>query len=85
MNKANFTKIYWSKNSNEIIWCKNCKKSTSTIDSHTGDKTHRFRPGIIVLREIRKHQKSINLLIRKLSFQRLVREIASSFRGNLRF
>jgi histone H3 len=39
-------------------------------------KPHRFRPGIVALREIRKHQKSIELLIRKLAFQHLVREIA---------
>lgn len=37
-------------------------------------KPHRFRPGTVALREIRKYQKSTNLLIPKLSFQRLVRE-----------
>merc|ERR1719401_782690 len=40
-------------------------------------KPHRFRPGTVALREIRKYQKSTELLIRKLPFQRLVREIAS--------
>ena len=39
-------------------------------------KPHRFRPGTVALREIRKYQKSTELLIRKLPFQRLVREIA---------
>ena len=38
-------------------------------------KKHRYRPGTVALREIRKHQKSQDLLIRKLPFQRLVREI----------
>lgn len=38
-------------------------------------KTHRFRPGTVALREIRRYQKSTDLLIRKLPFQRLVREI----------
>ena len=33
------------------------------------------RPGTVALREIRKYQKSTELLIRKLPFQRLVREI----------
>ena len=39
-------------------------------------KTLRYRPGTVALREIRRYQKSTDLLIRKLPFQRLVREIA---------
>lgn len=35
--------------------------------------------------EIRKYQKSTELLIRKLPFQRLVREIAQDFKTDLRF
>ena len=35
----------------------------------------RFRPGTVALRQIRKYQKSTELLIRKLPFQRLVREV----------
>eukprot|EP00667_Euglena_gracilis_P024114 EG_transcript_27533 len=38
-------------------------------------KPHRFRPGTVALREIRQFQKSTGLLIRRLPFQRLVREI----------
>jgi len=37
------------------------------------------------LRQIRKYQKSTDLLIRKLPFQRLVREIAQGFKNDLRF
>ena len=48
-------------------------------------KPHRYRPGTIALREIRRYQKSTDLLIRKLPFQRLVREIAMSVRGDVRF
>lgn len=48
-------------------------------------KPHRFRPGTVALREIRKYQKSTELLIRKLPFQRLVREIASDYKSDLRF
>jgi histone H3 len=48
-------------------------------------KSHRFRPGTVALREIRKYQKSTDLLIRKLPFQRLVREIASEYKNDLRF
>ncbi|CAL9130572.1 unnamed protein product [Musa acuminata var. zebrina] len=48
-------------------------------------KPHRFRPGTVALREIRKYQKSTDLLIRKLPFQRLVREVAQDFKTDLRF
>ena len=48
-------------------------------------KPHRFRPGTVALREIRKYQKSTELLIRKLPFQRLVREIAQEYKTDLRF
>jgi len=48
-------------------------------------KPHRYRPGTVALREIRKYQKSTDLLIRKLPFQRLVREIAQDFKTDLRF
>ncbi|KAF8305391.1 histone-fold-containing protein [Clavulina sp. PMI_390] len=39
-------------------------------------KKKRYRPGTIALREIRKYQKSTDLLIAKLPFSRLVREVA---------
>lgn len=69
-------------------------------------KPRRYRPGTVALREIRRYQKSTDLLLRKvrpharlcsralssyntfatqLPFQRLVREIAQGFRGDLRF
>lgn len=46
---------------------------------------HRYRPGTVSLREIRKYQKSTELLMRKLSFQRLVRGIAMEFKPEMRF
>ena len=48
-------------------------------------KPHRYRPGTVALREIRKYQKSYDLLVRRLPFQRLVREIAMDFKTDLRF
>ncbi len=48
-------------------------------------KPHRYRPGTVALREIRKYQKSTELLIRKLPFQRLVREVAQEYKSDLRF
>ena len=48
-------------------------------------RPHRYRPGTVALREIRKYQKSTELLIRKLPFQRLVRELACDFMTDRRF
>ena len=48
-------------------------------------KPHRFRPGTVALREIRKYQKNTDLLLRKRPFQRLVREIAQDFKSDLHF
>jgi histone H3 len=47
----------------------------------------RCRPGTVALRDIRRYQKSTDLLIRKLPFQRLVREIAmeEGIWGDVRF
>lgn len=48
-------------------------------------KPHRYRPGTVALREIRRYQKSTDLLIRKAPFQRLIREIAQDFKSDIRF
>lgn len=48
-------------------------------------KPVRYRPGVVALREIRRYQDSTDLLIRKLPFQRLVREIAQGYKTDLRF
>ena len=47
-------------------------------------KPHRYKPGTVALREIRKYQKSTELLIKKIPFQRLVREIGTDFKSDLR-
>ena len=63
-------------------------KNISTTGVHTGKsrprlnkrklkkKPRRYRPGTVALREIVRYQKSTELLIRKISFQRLLREIS---------
>ena len=48
-------------------------------------KPHRYRAGTASLQDIRHFQKTTALLIRKLPFQRLVREIAQDFKTDLRF
>ena len=61
-----------------------CAKKLPPVALGT-DKKHRYRPGTVALREIRRYQKSTELLLRKLPFQRLVREIAQDFKSDLRF
>ena len=48
-------------------------------------KPHRYRAGTVDLQDIRHFQKTSALLIRKLPFQRLVREIAQDFKTDLWF
>ena len=48
-------------------------------------KPHRYRVGTVALQDIRHFQKTSALLIWKLPFQRLVREIAQDFKTDLRF
>ena len=48
-------------------------------------RAHRWRPGTVALREVKKYQKSTELLIQKAPFQRLVRELASAQKEGLRF
>ena len=70
------------------VYCKTGRKHSPTDLSRSSSQTatggvkkpHRFRPGTVALREIRRYQKSTELLIRKLPFQRLVREIAQDFK-----
>ena len=48
-------------------------------------KKQRYRPGALALKEIRRYQNSTELLIPRLPFQRIVREIAKEFKLNLKF
>lgn len=53
-------------------------KGKSRSKTQVPKKPHRFRPGTVALREIRRYQRSTNLLIRKLPFARLTREITNN-------
>ena len=55
---------------------KTAKKSRMKAPKGGVKKRYRYRPGTVALKQIRQYQKSMELLIRKLPFQRLVREIA---------
>ena len=45
----------------------------------------KYRPGTLALREIRKYQQSMDLLIQKLPFMRLVQEIGQQFLTGIKF
>ena len=61
-------------------WKANSQKRKQKADRER--KPFRYRPGTVALREIRRLQKSTDLLIRKVPFQRVVKEIADDFRGH---
>ena len=64
------------------------RPSTARLRNPKGNirKRRRFRPGTVALREIRKFQRSTELLIRKLPFQRLVKEVVYQlFKQEYRF
>ena len=61
------------------------KTQTPTPAVDGEKKTRRFRPGTVAIRDIRRYQRSTNLLLRKAPFARLVREIAAVFKSDLRF
>lgn len=57
---------------------------TRRLKSPAATRPHRFRPGTRAIMEIRKYQRTTNLLIRRLPFARLVKEITLSFHHDLR-
>ena len=67
------------------------KSLRKTLQNGRGPRTRgvkkpmRWRPGTVALQEIRRYQKSTELLIRKMPFARLVREVAQDFKTDLRF
>lgn len=82
-------KQYPSKNAGEMVPRKDLATKAATAKNWKKvdgvRKPHRYRPGTVALREIRRYQKSTDLLLRKLPFQRLVREIALDYAADLRF
>lgn len=56
---------------------KKASGSTESETTTTTEKKHRYLPGTVALREVRKYQKSSNVLIQRAPFQRLVRDVAT--------
>ena len=71
---------------------KNAAKAAAAAQKNLGNlrtgglkRPMRYCPGTVALREIRQYQKTTELLIRKLPFNRLVREVTQDFKTDLRF
>jgi len=57
----------------------------SSQPSNPNAKPHKFKPGTVALREIRRQQKSTGLLIPKANFERIVREVTQDYHTDMRF
>ena len=57
-------------------------QKVAAAKSGSPKRKHRYCPGTVALRQIRRYQRSHKLLIRRLPFQRLVREIVQDFQSN---
>ena len=77
-----------SKATKRALGSKTGKKSAAAA-GHSGasgvKKSFRWRPGTVALRQVKRLQKSTELLIAKAPFSRLVREIAEGHKAGLRF
>ena len=64
------------------------KKVAKTASGGAGGsaikKAHRWRPGTVALREIRKFQKSTDLVVQRAPFRRLVRETMQKTKDSMR-
>lgn len=60
------------------------KRAQPVHAGKTVKKPHRYRPGTVALREIRKYQKCTELLCLKTPFRRLVREVIHEINNALR-
>jgi len=57
------------------------KKKTAPAEGGVKPRHHRWRPGTVALREIKRYQKSTDMIIPRAPFQRLVRHICNSIVG----
>ena len=74
-----------SPNKTKATGSKSPKKSQKTSSQPKERKKPRFRPGTVALREIKRYQKSTDLLLPRASFQRVVRDICGNYDPDLRF
>ena len=72
-------------NRSRMMLAKKAAKSRIPTRSECfGRKKYRYRPGTVALREIRRYQRSTDLIIQKAPFQRLVRQILVKIKKDMR-
>ena len=74
-----------SKATKRALGAKKGKKAAGGSGAAGMKKAYRWKPGTVALRQVKRLQKSTELLIAKAPFSRLVREIAESHKAGLRF
>lgn len=61
-------------------------KKTAPAEGGMKDKRRKgFKPGTVTLREVKRYQKTVNMLLPRAPFQRLVKEITERMDHKLRF
>ena len=60
------------------------RRGEAKLDKEREEKTKKTRQGLKALKEIKKYQSSTEMLIRRLSFQRVVKEIVQKIQEDLR-
>ena len=68
---------------NYVPTCRDFREAQEAGDTVTA--ANRYHPGCLALQEICHYQKRTNLLICKLPFQRLIRELAQKFKVDVSF
>ncbi|WIA33072.1 hypothetical protein OEZ86_006228 [Tetradesmus obliquus] len=74
-----------SKGIKKVVATKVARKSAVKVANTTVKHKRPTKRGTVALREIKKYQKSTELLLRKGPFQRLVREVCQEFKDDFRF
>jgi hypothetical protein len=64
--KQTTRKTSGAKTPRKYFGAKSVRKTPPVVDSQGAKKNRRFRPGTVALREIKRYQKSSDLLLRKL-------------------
>ena len=83
--KKHESKSYTQEGRNASVSSIQAQKDVIKSKTSTGalKKPHKYWPGTRALMEIQRYQRSTELLIRKLPFQRLIREVTQDFKMNL--
>lgn len=68
-----------------VLATKVARTAVKAPSQRKAKKPHRWRPGVAALREIRRMQKTTDLLVRKMPFARLAREVAQEFKTDARY